>query len=78
MIKSRNPKSHDALEWIAAMGTHVPLRGEQMVRCYGEPIESRANVTSHTECESSRESWTVKNTALLVENISSKNVAFSL
>jgi hypothetical protein len=26
----------DTREWIAAMGTHVPLRGEQMVRYYGE------------------------------------------
>jgi hypothetical protein len=32
----KEQKTYDALEWIAAMGTHVPLRGEQMVRYYGE------------------------------------------
>ena len=26
---------HDALEWLAAMGSHVPNKGEQMVRYYG-------------------------------------------
>ena len=36
----KDKKTYDALEWIAAMGTHVPLRGEQMVRYYGEPIPS--------------------------------------
>jgi hypothetical protein len=34
MARIRRPT--DALEWIAAMGTHLPLRGEQMVRYYGE------------------------------------------
>ncbi len=28
-------KSYDALEWLAAMGTHVPGRGQQSVRYYG-------------------------------------------
>jgi len=28
-------KSYDALEWLAAMGTHVPARGQQSVRYYG-------------------------------------------
>ena len=28
-------KSFDALEWLAAMCSHVPNKGEQMVRCYG-------------------------------------------
>jgi hypothetical protein len=32
----KEKKTYDALEWIAAMGTHVPLRGEQMVRYYGK------------------------------------------
>jgi hypothetical protein len=32
----KEKKTYEALEWIAAMGTHVPLRGEQMVRYYGE------------------------------------------
>jgi hypothetical protein len=27
-------KTYDALEWIAAMGPHVPLGGEQMVKYY--------------------------------------------
>jgi len=26
----KDKKTYDALEWIAAMGTHMPLRGEQM------------------------------------------------
>jgi len=34
----KDKKTYDALEWIAAMGTHMPLRGEQMVRYFGEPI----------------------------------------
>ncbi len=28
-------KTYDALEWLAAMGTHVPERGRQSVRYYG-------------------------------------------
>ena len=28
-------KTFDALEWLAAMCSHVPNRGEQMVRYYG-------------------------------------------
>jgi hypothetical protein len=28
-------KAYDALEWLAAMGTHVPARGQQSVRYYG-------------------------------------------
>ena len=28
-------KVFDALEWLAAMCSHIPDRGEQMVRCYG-------------------------------------------
>ena len=28
-------KVFDALEWIAAMCSHVPNKGEQMVRYYG-------------------------------------------
>jgi hypothetical protein len=28
-------KVFDALEWLAAMCTHVPDKGEQMVRYYG-------------------------------------------
>ena len=31
----KNLKTFDALEWLAAMCSHVPNRGEQMVRCYG-------------------------------------------
>jgi hypothetical protein len=32
---SREEKVFDALEWLAAMGSHVPDKGEQMVRYYG-------------------------------------------
>jgi hypothetical protein len=30
-----NEKSFDALEWLAVMCSHVPIKGEQMVRYYG-------------------------------------------
>jgi len=38
IYKSKNwkdKKVFDALEWIAAMCSHVPNKGEQMVRYYG-------------------------------------------
>ena len=40
MVRSRSKdgkeqKTYDALEWLAAMGTHVPARGQQSVRYYG-------------------------------------------
>ena len=31
----KQEKVFDALEWIAAMGSHVPNKAEQMVRYYG-------------------------------------------
>ena len=31
----KEKKEFDALEWIAAMCSHAPNRGEQMVRYYG-------------------------------------------
>ncbi len=31
----KNLKTFDALEWLAAMCSHVPNRGEQMIRYYG-------------------------------------------
>jgi len=31
----REEKAFDALEWVAAMCSHVPNKGEQMVRYYG-------------------------------------------
>ena len=31
----REKKTYDALEWLAAMGSHVPGRGQQSVRYYG-------------------------------------------
>ena len=31
----RANKNFPALEWIVAMCSHIPNRGEQMVRCYG-------------------------------------------
>ena len=33
--EGKQKKEFDALEWIAAMASHVPNRGEQMVRYYG-------------------------------------------
>ena len=30
----KGKKPYDVLGWIATMGTHVPLRGEQMVKYY--------------------------------------------
>jgi len=39
MVKSKLfleiDKVFDALEWLAAMCSHIPNRGEQMVRYYG-------------------------------------------
>jgi hypothetical protein len=32
----KNEKVFDALEWLAAMTSHVPSNGEQMVRYYGD------------------------------------------
>ena len=32
---AKETKNFDALEWLAAMCSHVPNRGEQMVRYYG-------------------------------------------
>jgi hypothetical protein len=32
---SNNEKSFDALEWLAVICSHVPNKGEQMVRYYG-------------------------------------------
>jgi hypothetical protein len=31
----RRVKAFDALEWLAAMTSHIPNQGEQMVRYYG-------------------------------------------
>jgi hypothetical protein len=31
----RSLKTFDALEWLAPMCSHVPYKGEQMVRYYG-------------------------------------------
>jgi len=31
----KSEKTFDALEWLAAMCSHVPNKGEQMVRYYG-------------------------------------------
>ncbi|UCF82146.1 MAG: transposase [Desulfobacteraceae bacterium] len=31
----KEQKTFDALEWLAAMCSHVPNKGEQMVRYYG-------------------------------------------
>jgi len=31
----RQQKAFDALEWLAAMSSHIPDKGEQMVRSYG-------------------------------------------
>ena len=31
----KEEKDFDALEWLAAMCSHVPKKGKQMVRCYG-------------------------------------------
>jgi len=33
--KGNQTKTFDALEWLAAMCSHVPNRGEQMIRYYG-------------------------------------------
>jgi Putative transposase len=31
----KNEKTFDAIEWLAAMSSHVPNKGEQMIRYYG-------------------------------------------
>jgi hypothetical protein len=42
----------DALEWLAAMCSHVPNKGEQMVRYYGYyNIVSRGNRKKQNEIE---------------------------
>jgi hypothetical protein len=33
--EAKQTKNYDALEWLADMYSHVPNRGEQMVRYYG-------------------------------------------
>jgi hypothetical protein len=33
--EAKQNRTFDALEWLAAMCSHVPNRGEQMVRYYG-------------------------------------------
>ena len=33
--QSKDEKVFDALEWLAAMCSHVPDKGEQMVKYYG-------------------------------------------
>ena len=43
----KEKKSYDATEWLAAMGSHVPERGQQSVRYYG----TYANSTLDTDCE---------------------------
>ena len=35
LIRCKSEKIFDALEWLAAMTSHVPNKGEQMVRYYG-------------------------------------------
>jgi len=32
---NRQEKAFDALDWLAAMTSHIPNHGEQMVRYYG-------------------------------------------
>ena len=34
-LQKKEKKTYDALEWMAAMGNHVPERGQQSVRYYG-------------------------------------------
>ena len=43
----KSTKVFDALEWIAAMCSHVPDRGEQMVRYYGYSNVSRGKRQKH-------------------------------
>ena len=32
----KDKKTYDALEWLVAVGSHVPHRGQQSIRYYGE------------------------------------------
>ena len=45
-------KAFDALEWLAAMCSHVPGKGEQMVRHYG--YDSPAPAGWHAEAENEK------------------------
>jgi hypothetical protein len=36
----KQTKTYDALEWLAAMCTHIPGRGEQMVRYYAPSLQN--------------------------------------
>ncbi len=43
---AKQTKTFDALEWLAAMCSHVPNRGEQMVRYYGVNGKKKSRMTS--------------------------------
>ena len=36
----KTKETFDALDWLALLTTHIPNRGEQMVRYYGYPVQS--------------------------------------
>jgi hypothetical protein len=50
----KNKKPFDALEWLAAMCSHVPNKGEQMVRYYGY----YSNVSRGNRKKEDQDEWT--------------------
>jgi hypothetical protein len=54
----KQTKTFDALEWLVAMCSHVPNRGEQMVRYYGYYSNaSRGKRKKKKQIMSFRQSW---------------------
>jgi hypothetical protein len=49
----KKEKTFDALEWLAAMTSHVPNKGEQMVRYYGY----YSNVTRAKRKKQNQDEW---------------------
>jgi hypothetical protein len=50
----KQTKAYDALEWLAAMCTHIPGWGEQMVRYYAPSIQPHQAYSILTEVSCNR------------------------
>jgi hypothetical protein len=58
---AQKEKVFDTLEWLAAMGSHVPDKGEQMVRYYGYYSNvTRGNGRDKTRMNGYHASWSRK------------------
>ncbi len=61
-IDEKDTKIFDALEWLAAMCSHVPNKGEQMARYYGFYSPAMAGLRVENE---KRQTPTIKSPAFL-------------